>query len=153
MSWMTRIAHELEEVGLVTLYFLFCFGMILTLKKLFLADYEIKSYALGSAVISALIAAKIVVILDKTRTGTRFDRSQPTGIAAGYKTLMYMAVAALVLFGEHMFHAYREFGSARQGARADLGASQPKRDHRQGALHRPDLRGLPRLCGRRPPPR
>ncbi len=111
MSLMTRITHELKEVGLVTLYFLFCFGIILTLKKLFLASYEIKSYALGSAVISALIAGKIVVILDKTRAGTRFDRSQPTGIAAGYKTLMYMAVTVLVLFGEHLFHAYRETGA------------------------------------------
>jgi len=111
MSLMTRLTHELKEVGLVTLYFLFCFGIILTLRKLFLASYEIKSYALGSAVISALIAGKIVVILDKTRAGTRFDRSQPTGLAAGYKTLMYMAVTILVLFGERLFHAYRDAGA------------------------------------------
>jgi hypothetical protein len=75
VSLAARVKHELKEVGLVTLYFLFCFGIILTLKKLFLAEYQIKFYALSGAVISALIAGKIVVVLDKTRAGTRFDRS------------------------------------------------------------------------------
>jgi len=108
---MTRVKHELKEVGLVTLYFLICFGLILILKKLFLASYEIQYYALSGAVVGALIAAKIVVILDKTRAGTRFERSQPTGIAAGYKPLMYLAVTLVVLMGERVFHAYRETGT------------------------------------------
>jgi hypothetical protein len=111
MGLWPRVKHELKEVGLVTLYFFVCFVIILTLKKLFLASYEIKFYALSGALVSALIAGKVVVLLDKTRAGTRFDSSQPTGIAAGYKTLIYMAVAVLVLLAEHLFHAYRETGA------------------------------------------
>jgi hypothetical protein len=111
MNLMTRVKHELSEVGLVTLYFLICFGIILLLKKLFLASYEIEYYALSGAVISALIAAKIVVILDKTHAGTRFDRSQSTGIAAGYKTFMYLLVTLVFLVAERAFHAYRETGA------------------------------------------
>jgi len=70
MSW---VKHELKEVGLVTLYFLSCFGIILTLRKLFLADYQIKVYALSAAVVGALMAAKIALLLGHTRAGTRFD--------------------------------------------------------------------------------
>lgn len=42
MSLLTAVKHELEQVGLVTLYFLFCFAVVLTLKKLFLAEYQIE---------------------------------------------------------------------------------------------------------------
>jgi hypothetical protein len=111
MSLWPRVKHELKEVGLVTLYFFACFIIILTLKKLFLASYEIRFYALSAALVSALIAGKVVVLLDKTRAGTRFDSSQPTGIAAGYKTLIYLAVTLAVLSGERLFHAYRETGA------------------------------------------
>jgi hypothetical protein len=31
MSLLTTAKHELKEVGLVTIYFLFCFGIVLTL--------------------------------------------------------------------------------------------------------------------------
>jgi len=55
MGFKEKIKDELKEVGMVILYFLFCFGMILLLKKLFLAEYEIGYYALSSAAIGALI--------------------------------------------------------------------------------------------------
>jgi hypothetical protein len=32
--------HELRQLGLVTLYFLFCCGLVLTLTKLFLAQWR-----------------------------------------------------------------------------------------------------------------
>jgi hypothetical protein len=41
VSLLTAVKHELKQVGLVTLYFLFCFAIVLTLKKLFLAEYAI----------------------------------------------------------------------------------------------------------------
>ena len=36
LSLLGVVKHELKQVGLVTLYFLFCFGVTLVLKKLFL---------------------------------------------------------------------------------------------------------------------
>jgi len=110
VRWIAIVKRELKEVGLVTAYFLVCFGIILTLKKLFLADYQIAFYALSVTVISALIAGKVVVILGKTRVGTRFDISQPLGVAVVYKTLLYTVAAFVALFGESLFHAYRETG-------------------------------------------
>lgn len=110
MTWRAVVGHELKAVGLVTLYFLFCFGIILTLKKLFLADYRIEFYALSAATVSALVAAKIVVTLDHTRAGTRFDASRALVTAVSYKTLVYGAVAFGVLFAERLFHTYRATG-------------------------------------------
>jgi hypothetical protein len=107
MNWRAVVERELKAVGLVMLYFLFCFGIILTLKKLFLADYRIEFYALSATVVSALVAAKIVVTLDHTRAGTRFDASRALVTAVSYKTLVYGAVAFGVLLAETLFHAYR----------------------------------------------
>jgi hypothetical protein len=111
MSLLSTVKHELKEVGLVTLYFLFCFGTILTLKKLFLAEYQIQTYAISVVLVSALVAGKVVVILDHTRLGTRFAASQPPALAAIYKTLIYGAAAFALIGAEGIFHAYRETGA------------------------------------------
>ena len=114
MSLPSRLKHEVKQVGLVTLYFFFCFSVVLTLKKLLLASYDIQVYALSSAVVGALVAAKIVVVLDATRAGTRFDASLPLGLAVLYKTLVYGLATFVVLFLERLFHAYRESGTLGQ---------------------------------------
>ena len=51
MSFVSQAKDELKQVGLVTLYFMFCFAVILTLKKLFLAEYQIEFYALSAVVV------------------------------------------------------------------------------------------------------
>ncbi len=110
MEMLTTLKHEAKEVALVTLYFFFCFGVILTLKKLMLEAYHIEFYAFSTAVVGALIVAKVVVVLDKTKAGTRFDGNHSLGAAALYKTTIYSMFTLLVLFAEKMFHAYRESG-------------------------------------------
>ena len=111
MGMLSVVKREIKQVGLVTLYFFFCFSVLLTLKKLVLGAYNIEFFALSSAVIWALVIAKIVVVLDHTHAGTRFDATHPVWTAALYKTLIYSMVTALVLFGEKLFHAYRESGA------------------------------------------
>ena len=101
---------EVREVGWVVLYFFFCFGFFITLKKLLLEAYEIEFYGFTKAVIGALLAGKIVVVLDKTKAGTRLDTHYSIGAAALYKTIIYSAAAFLVLLAEEVFHAYRESG-------------------------------------------
>jgi hypothetical protein len=108
MSMFKKLQHEAKEVGLVTLYFLLWFGFILTLKKLLLATYDIEFYAISSAVVGALIVGKVVVVLGKTRAGTKFDRTHSIGAAAFYKTMIYSLCTAFVLVAEKLFHAYRE---------------------------------------------
>src|SRR5262245_10433928 len=110
LAW---VKHEVKEVGLITLYFLFCFGVALLLKKLFLADYDIKVYVVSSLVVGALVVAKVVAVLDQTRAGTRFDLTLPLGVVALYKTLIYTVAALVVLYLETVIDVYRESHSLR----------------------------------------
>jgi hypothetical protein len=83
---------------------------VLTLKKLLLANYQVEVQAFSTAAIGALVVAKVVIVMDKTRAGTRFDATLPLGLAALYKTLLYTLATFAVLFLEKLFHAYRESG-------------------------------------------
>ncbi len=53
------LADEFKQVGRVTFYFLSCFGLILVLKKLFLAQYDIELYALSTAVVGYNVFSEI----------------------------------------------------------------------------------------------
>jgi len=110
MSLLSKIKHEAKEVGLVTLYFFFCFGVMLTLKKLLLAGYQVDVQIVSTAAISALIIAKIVIILDHTTAGNRFDSRQPLWMGVIYKTLVYLGIAFIVFYLEKLFQAYRQTG-------------------------------------------
>jgi len=125
MKLPPRLKHELVEVGLVSLYFFCCFSVILTLKKLLLADYHVEVQALSSAAISALIAAKIVIILDKTHAGTRLEANHSLLVAASYKTAVYILATFLLLMAEKVFEAYEESDGLGQ-ALADIWAHRDR---------------------------
>jgi len=108
IAWLKR---EIVEVGLVTLYFLACFLLAVTLMRLVLAQYQIEFRGLTEAVITALVLAKVVVVMGKTRAGTRFDARVPVAVASAYKSLLYFGATFVVLLGEKVFHAYREHGA------------------------------------------
>jgi len=114
MDVLSVLKNELKEMGWVALYFFFCFVVLLTLKKLFLADYQVEVNAVSAAALSALITAKIVIVLDATHAGSRFDASFPLGLAALYKTLVYILATFVVLFLEKLIEAYWEIGTLGQ---------------------------------------
>jgi hypothetical protein len=112
-----RLLEEVKHVGLVTLYFLACFTLVLTLKKLFLAEYAVKFYGVSAAIVAALVVGKVVVVLDHTRVGNRFDWSHAPWVGALYKTLVYSAMTFLVVGAEKVFHAWRESGQIGESLR------------------------------------
>ncbi len=105
-----RLIGEMNQVGLVTLYFMVCFTLVLTLKKLFLAQYAVDFYGVSTAVVAALVVGKVVVVLDHTRIGNRFDLTHALWLGVLYKTLVYTAVTSLVVIAEKIFHAWQEGG-------------------------------------------
>jgi len=109
MSAMQRVRHEVREVGLVTLYFLACFLLLLSLKKLVLEGYDIELTILGTAVVSALVVAKVVVLLGKTSFGSVFA-SQPIALHVVWRTLLYTAAVFAVTVAERLFDLHREEG-------------------------------------------
>ena len=107
---LSRLKQEAKEAGLVMLYFFCCFSVLLLLKKLLLAGYDLNVSVISTAVVAALIIGKVVVILDKTRAGTRFDARLPLGLVALYKTLIYAGATFIVLWLEKVLDVYRESG-------------------------------------------
>jgi hypothetical protein len=105
---LESIKEELKTAGLATLYFLCVFLFIILLKKLMLAQYDISFYGLSAAVFGALVVGKVVVVLDKTRAGTRFEASHSPMASVIYKTLVYSLVVLLVIAVEKVFHAWKE---------------------------------------------
>jgi hypothetical protein len=109
MSLGIRIRQELREIGLVTIYFLACFLFFLTLKKLLLEQYDLKITVFRTAVIGALVVAKVVVLLEKTSFGDRF-RSGRLIVHMLWRSLGYTAAVFVVTLGERLFDLYREKG-------------------------------------------
>ena len=113
-SASTKAVHvftkEIKRVGLVTLIFLIGFGLILALKKLFLAEYSIEFSGLAKAVVGALLVAKVVVILDHTPFVHQFRR-YPRYVSVLYQTIVYTLAVFFLGVCEKVFHAYRDTGT------------------------------------------
>ncbi len=109
MSPYQRIRSELQEIGFVTLYFLGCFLIFLSLKKLFLKEYDVEITILGTAVVGALVVAKVVVLLGKTSFGRRF-RTAPVYVDVIWRSVAYTAAVFAVGLAERLFDLYRDIG-------------------------------------------
>lgn len=109
MSAVDRIRTELREIGLVTLYFLACFLLFLSLKALLLDEYGIATSVLGTAVVSALVVAKVVVVLNKTSSGERF-RSSRLCVHVLWRSLVYTAAVFVATLLERTYDSYRALG-------------------------------------------
>jgi len=108
MSVAHKVAREIKTVGLVTLYFACCFGIIVFLKRLFLAQYEIEFRGLSAAIMGALIAGKVVLVLEKAPIGKWIgDRVVLLELLA--RTLLYTIGAMFALLVEHTFSARHEY--------------------------------------------
>lgn len=106
---MERIRHEVREIGLATLYFLGCFLFFLSLKALLLDEYNIETTVLSTAVVGALIVAKVVVVLGKTSWGERFASTR-LFLHVLWRSLAYTAAVFAVTLVERLFELYRESG-------------------------------------------
>lgn len=112
MSVAGRIRQEVREIGLVTSFFLVWFLVFLFLKKLILAEYHIGIPILSTAIVGALVVAKVVVILDKTPVATRF-RDSYVLLHLLWRSVSYTGFVLVVTILERLFHGYRETGALR----------------------------------------
>ena len=110
---LASILKELRELFAITLYFLSCFVIFLTLKKLLLEEYNIQINILAAAIIGALIIAKVVLIGEKTNLGNRFARKTLL-FHIIWRSLVYTTVVFFVTLAEHLFVCYRKVGNISQ---------------------------------------
>jgi hypothetical protein len=98
------LLDELKTVLFVTGYFLSWFVVVGMLKSLTLEEYGISYGAMGGALFGALVIAKVVVILDKTKAGERFSERVALQHIL-YRSAIYGFVVMVVLFAEKLVEA------------------------------------------------
>ena len=104
-----KIGNEIKSILLVTLYFAIWFVVLIVLKKLILIDYNIEFVGLSTALIGALIMAKVVLIMEYIEFGQWIKR-QPAIVDVLLRTLLYTLGAFVVMLPEKAFEARREAG-------------------------------------------
>ena len=109
MSYAKKVVKEIRAVLVTTLYFAFCFGLLVLLKRLYLAEYQIEFRGLSLALVGALIAAKVVLVLEHVSLG-QWIRAHPVMLEVVLRTLLYMLGALVVLMLEKGFEARHEHG-------------------------------------------
>jgi len=109
MSMMQRIKEEVTSVIALTLYFAFWIGVLVLLKYLVLAEYQIASHNVAVAFVGAVVLAKVVLVLEHVDLGRRV-RTLPAWVDVTLRTVLYSFAVFVVLVLEKSFEARHEYG-------------------------------------------
>jgi len=109
MNARQKLKDEIKAVGMASLYFAVWIGVLVFLKQLLLAEYQIEFHGLSLAVIGALVLAKVVLVLEHVPLGARI-RTQPAWLEVILRTAMYALGVLVVLLFEKAFEGRHEYG-------------------------------------------
>ena len=109
MSLPAKLREEIRSVGLTTLFFAAWFGMLMALKWLVLAEYDIKLLNVSIVLVGALIVAKVVLVLEKVPVD-RWTRNRAALTHVVVRTGLYGIGILLVLILENAFEVRHEYG-------------------------------------------
>jgi hypothetical protein len=109
MSIGQRLVDELKALAVTALYFLFFIGMLLVLKKLVLAEYQIGFKGLSVALVGTLVLSKVVLILEHVSLGG-LTRGRPAWVDVVLRTALYSLGVLVVLLLEKAFEGRHEHG-------------------------------------------
>lgn len=123
MGFREKASQELKAVALATFYFATWLCVLILLKELVLAEYQIQFHGLSAAVIGALILAKVVLVLEHVPLGP-WLRRRPAILDVLARTGLYAVGVLVVLLLEKAFDARHEYG----GFGASLGQVFAHRD-------------------------
>ena len=116
-----KVAYEFEEFAIISLYLAFFFCALATYSMLLLDSFHVSYFAYGTAVINALVIAKVILIGEAVHVGTRFEKR-----ALFYSTIWKAFVFGLLVFGFHILEEIirhlvheKEFAGAFRNIRID----------------------------------
>jgi hypothetical protein len=109
MSVKQKLANEIKAIVLTTLYFAVWFGMLVVLKELILADYDIAFRGFSAALIGALVVAKVVLVMEHVTLG-QWVHKHPALVDVILRTLLYTVGVFVALLLEKAFEARHEYG-------------------------------------------
>jgi uncharacterized membrane protein len=109
-----RVIGLVREMAPAVLFFFIAFLMIFVLFKLFVSQYAIEFSALGKAAVTALIVAKVILLVDWAESGYRFPKYRRAVVIAS-QTLVYCLAVILFGIGERIVHDVRQAGNIQEG--------------------------------------
>ena len=109
MIAMEKLKEEVRSVLLVTLYFAIWLGVLIIIKKLILAEYDIEFNGLTAALVGALVLAKVVLIFEHVSLGA-WLKKRPALVEVIVRTLFYTFGVFVVLVLEKSFEGRHDYG-------------------------------------------
>src|SRR6185503_2982115 len=95
-----RIAHEMFGYWINFVYLAIFFAVFTWYRRLILAEYQITYLHYGTAVIEALIMAKVILLGDALRLGRKFE-DKPLIFPALHKAVIFTLFMGLFTVLEH----------------------------------------------------
>lgn len=108
-TFWQKAARELKSIAWVTLYFFVWFAILMFLKKMILKDYNIQFSGISIAIISALVMAKVVLLLELIKPANWVKRL-PAIVDVLIRTFFYSLGVLLVQVLEKAFEIRHEEG-------------------------------------------
>ena len=96
-SFKQKAVQELEEMAGITLYLAFFFCALVTYSLLLLGKFHVSYFSYGSALINALVIAKVILIGDAMHLGKKHE-SKPLFFSTVYKSFLF----GLLVFAFHI---------------------------------------------------
>ncbi len=108
-TFWQKVIHEIKSIAGVTFYFAVWLGILMLLKRLMLEDYNIEFRGISIALISALVMAKVVLLMDLIPLGS-WIRRQPSVVDVLVRMLLYTVGVLFVFLMEKAFESRHEAG-------------------------------------------
>jgi len=109
MSATAKLKEELRVVGLYTLFFGAWFSVFMLLKVLILEEYQVRFSGLSVVFVSALVLAKVVLLLEHVSLGGWVAR-RPAWVEVAVRTVLYALGVLVVLLLEKAIEVRHEHG-------------------------------------------
>ena len=110
MNFWQKLRNEVRAVALTALFFGMWFGLMLVIKELTLAEYQIEFHRISLALVGALVVAKVVLVMEHVSLGT-WIRNLPALFDVVLRTVLYTLGVIAVLLLEMAFNARHEYAS------------------------------------------
>lgn len=107
MKLFKAIKNDFFEMLPPIIYFFIAFVLILTTKRMILSEYQISWTGFGAAVVGAILAGKVVLMVDKLPFVDKFP-NRPLIYNTLWKSLLYFLVALVVCYLDQLVHFLRK---------------------------------------------
>ncbi|MGH8120732.1 MAG: hypothetical protein ACRESK_08975 [Gammaproteobacteria bacterium] len=109
-NFRQKLRNEIRAVALTVLFFGIWFGVMLVIKQLTLAEYQIEFHRFSLALVGALVVAKVVLVMEHVSLGA-WIRNLPALFDVVLRTVLYTLGVLVVLLLEKAFNARHDYDS------------------------------------------